>query len=68
MTHSQDPGGQPKARRRKAGADAPASGRGGHDKPAWAEGIRKLYDAVTQEPLPPDFQILLEQLGQLRKQ
>jgi hypothetical protein len=29
----------------------------------WNEGIRALYDAVVQEPLPADFHKLLEELG-----
>jgi hypothetical protein len=32
-------------------------------KPGWSEGIRALYDAVVQEPLPADFQKLLDELG-----
>ena len=33
------------------------------DKPAWGEGIRAIYDAVTQESLPADFHALLNKLG-----
>lgn len=47
--------------------DTPRPDRPVQDKPAWANGIRALYDAVTQEPLPADFEMLLNQLGKIRK-
>jgi hypothetical protein len=31
--------------------------------PGWTKGIRKLYNTVTQEPLPADFQDLLTELS-----
>ncbi len=31
--------------------------------PAWTKGIRTLYNNVAQEPLPSDFQELLNELG-----
>ena len=31
-------------------------------KPGWAKGLRQLYDSVVDEPLPDDFQDLLEKL------
>lgn len=37
---------------------------GRHDgaSPEWATGLRQLYDAVVDEPLPPAFKDLLSQL------
>lgn len=31
-------------------------------QPEWADGLRKLYDAVVEEPLPDSFRDLLDQL------
>ncbi|MDP9057687.1 MAG: hypothetical protein M3N34_10270 [Pseudomonadota bacterium] len=62
MSYPQNPGSRP-----TNASTSRASGRTTQDKPAWAEGIRALYDAVTQEPLPSDFQNLLDQLGKIRK-
>jgi len=31
-------------------------------KPEWAEGLRKLYDSVVDEPLPDSFKDLLAKL------
>lgn len=39
------------------------SERSGREKPAWANGIKALYDAVTEEPLPVDFEDLLDRLS-----
>ncbi len=36
-----------------------------HDKskpPEWANGLRQLYDAVVEEPLPDSFRDLLSKL------
>ena len=30
------------------------------DSPAWAEGLKKLYDSVVDEPLPDSFKDLLD--------
>ena len=30
--------------------------------PEWANGLRKLYDSVVDEPLPDSFSKLLDQL------
>lgn len=45
---------------------APAKGgrQGADEKPAWAEGLRKLYDSVVSEPLPDSFDDLLKKLDQ----
>jgi hypothetical protein len=42
----------------RAGGDTQAD-----SAPGWSQGIRALYDAVVQEPLPPDFLKLLDELG-----
>lgn len=31
-------------------------------QPEWAQGLRKLYDEVVDEPLPDQFKDLLSQL------
>ncbi|WP_394729761.1 NepR family anti-sigma factor [Altererythrobacter sp. GH1-8] len=31
-------------------------------KPDWADGLRKLYDSVVDEPLPDNFKDLLAKL------
>ena len=31
-------------------------------KPGWADGLRKLYDSVVDEPLPDSFEDLLKKL------
>lgn len=48
---------QPSAKRRAA---AQAAG----PKPEWADGLRQLYNAVVEEPLPDCFRDLLAQLDQ----
>jgi len=46
----------------KAGqANAPAHG-AKSGKPEWADGLRQLYDAVVDEPLPDNFKDLLAKL------
>lgn len=45
-----------------ASAREPATERGA--KPAWADGLRQLYDSVVDEPLPSNLQDLLAQLDQ----
>lgn len=32
--------------------------------PGWADGLRKLYDSVVEEPLPDSFDDLLKKLDQ----
>lgn len=32
--------------------------------PGWAQGLRKLYDGVVNEPLPDSFDDLLKKLDQ----
>ena len=42
---------------------SPPSGLAGKEKdPDWANGLRRLYDSVVEEPLPDSFQDLLDQL------
>ena len=31
-------------------------------EPGWADGLRKLYDSVVDEPLPDSFEELLKKL------
>lgn len=38
------------------------SGGGGGRKPEWAQGLKKLYDSVVEEPLPDDLAALLARL------
>ncbi len=34
----------------------------GTDSPEWANGLRRLYDSVVDEPLPDSFKDLLAKL------
>ena len=38
--------------------------RPGGNKPEWAQGLKKLYDSVVEEPLPDDLAALLARLDQ----
>jgi len=40
------------------GAHAPSGN--GADNPAWADGLKQLYDSVVDEPLPDSFKDLLD--------
>ena len=42
----------------KAGGNAAAS----QDDPEWADGLKKLYNSVVDEPLPDMFKDLLSKL------
>lgn len=43
--------------------DKPSAAPGGKaKKPEWADGLRHLYDAVVEEPLPDSFKDLLAKL------
>lgn len=46
----------PPARKDSESADKQGS------QPGWAKGLRQLYDSVVEEPLPDDFQDLLDKL------
>lgn len=35
---------------------------GGKRKPDWAQGLKKLYDSVVEEPLPDELAALLARL------
>ena len=39
-----------------------ASARKDGPKPEWADGLRKLYDEIVDEPLPDSFKDLLSRL------
>ncbi|MBS0475258.1 MAG: hypothetical protein JSR28_08925 [Proteobacteria bacterium] len=45
------------------GRAAARVGNAGH-QPGWADGLRKLYDGVVNEPLPDSFDELLRKLDQ----
>ena len=49
----------------KAGRDKAPTSVG--NQPGWAEGLRKLYDSVVDEPLPDSFDDLLKKLDQAGK-
>jgi hypothetical protein len=36
-------------------------------KPEWANGLRRLYDSVVEEPLPDSFKALLSRLDDKSK-
>jgi hypothetical protein len=36
----------------------------GQNKPDWADGLRRLYDSVVNEPLPDAFADLLKRLDE----
>lgn len=36
-------------------------------RPAWADGLRQLYDSVVDEPMPDSFKDLLARLDQPSK-
>ena len=40
----------------------PGAGARRVQKPDWADGLRKLYDSVVDEPLPASFDDLLKKL------
>ena len=44
------------------GADTVHTQRQKEAQPEWANGLRKLYDSVVEEPLPDTFRDLLSQL------
>lgn len=33
--------------------------------PVWADGLKRIYDSVVEEPLPDSFKDLLSQLDEL---
>jgi hypothetical protein len=45
------------------GAGRPAKGKDG-EAPDWAEGLKRLYDSVVDEPLPDAFKELLSRLDE----
>lgn len=49
------------ARKGAPGRAAPAPA-ATQNKPDWADGLRALYDAVVEEPLPDSFKDLLNRL------
>jgi hypothetical protein len=43
---------------------APLNGNARRSKPAWAEGLKRMYDEVVDEQLPDEFTALLKKLDQ----
>lgn len=40
----------------------PVAPRRTKERPEWADGLRKLYNSVVEEPLPDSFRDLLDKL------
>lgn len=49
---------------RRASQSAPKDGR---QQPEWANGLKKLYNSVVDEPLPDSFKDLLSRLDDAKK-
>ncbi|MEP5938046.1 MAG: NepR family anti-sigma factor [Erythrobacter sp.] len=47
-----------------SGGKSPHSSPVSKDAPEWADGLRKLYDSVVEEPLPDSFTDLLSKLDE----
>ena len=43
---------------------APKIGKEADDMPAWSDGLKELYRSVVDEPLPGNFQDLLDQFDE----
>jgi hypothetical protein len=56
MTMQMNDSGKGKAVEAHGKADRPGQ------RPDWADGLRKLYDSVVEEPLPDSFRDLLDKL------
>ena len=54
---SQPPGMDDRKRRQRSPSNDPGS-----PQPGWADGLRKLYNSVLDEPLPDSFDDLLKKL------
>lgn len=46
--------------KQEAARNAGAYSRDSTDAPAWAQGLKQLYDSVVDEPLPDSFKDLLD--------
>jgi len=55
---------QSKGRKPATVSKAVASANGKEAEPGWAQGLRSLYKAVVDEPLPPSFDDLLKKLDE----
>ncbi len=53
-----------KGKRGNAGIPPPRIAASRSHAPEWADGLRKLYDSVVEEPLPDSFDDLLKKLDQ----
>ncbi|HTN14829.1 MAG TPA: NepR family anti-sigma factor [Devosia sp.] len=47
---------------KRGGKSAKAGAAGKGKKPEWADGLKRLYDSVVEEPLPDAFNDLLSRL------
>ncbi len=45
----------------------PATPKDRQQPPEWANGLKKLYDSVVDEPLPDSFKDLLSRLDDAKK-
>lgn len=45
-----------------AGGRAPRASRKNAARPEWANGLKRFYDSVVEEPLPDDLAALLSKL------
>lgn len=51
-----------KDNRKGAAEQAKSDGAASPDKPDWADGLKRLYDSVVEEPLPDSLMDLLSKL------
>lgn len=49
------------------GRRAEAAPKDRREQPEWANGLKKLYDSVVDEPLPDSFKDLLSRLDDAKK-
>lgn len=52
------------AQKDKKAVQTQTGSRPGGRKPEWAQGLKKLYDSVVEEPLPDDLAALLARLDE----
>ncbi len=62
-------GGKDISESEKVNPQQPGSHAGHHvgQKPEWANGLRRLYESVVEEPLPDSFKALLSRLDDKSK-
>ena len=65
MPDAEDPGKMPPgktAAKPAAKAEAKPGAKPGGENPDWAQGLKRLYESVVEEPLPDSFKDLLSRL------